>query len=190
MAQEPPGGHLGRGSRAADEARLRAAYEAHAAALYGYLRHILGDDRAAEDVLQDVFVTLWLSFDRYDPERGSLRAWLMTIARSRAIDRLRQNQAAVALEVATVEAAGRSAALPAVGDESHLTQTELAAAVAALPPEQRRAVRLVYYLGLSQREAARRLAIPLGTLKGRLRLGVGRLRRWLEAQPGRNDRER
>jgi RNA polymerase sigma-70 factor, ECF subfamily len=164
-----------------DAALLRALYERHAPWVYGYLRHVIADPGAAEDLLQEVFVDAWYALGRYDPARGSVRAWLMAMARSRALDHLRRRRADERREAAAAEARelGRDGA-DGVGDDGHVRRSALRQAVRDLPEEQRRALFLVYYLDLTHREAARRLDLPVGTLKGRLRLSMGHLRRWLE----------
>ena len=180
------------GSPGADEeaARIRAAardsallewlYARHAAAVYGYLRHVLLDERAAEDVLQEVFVQLWRALPAYDPSLGSVRAWLMTMARSRAMDWLRRRAAERLRDAAALpDGAVGGAAAHGAGDDRHVWRLTLLEAIGQLPKEQRRALGAVYFAGLSQREAARRLAEPLGTVKGRLRLSLVRLRRIL-----------
>lgn len=165
-----------------DGALLGWLYERHAPWVYGYLRRVVADDAAAEDLLQEVFVDLWRALGRYDPNRGAVRPWLMAMARSRALDHLRQRRAAERREARAAEVRDLDlGAAGAVGDDRHVGRSVVRQAVRHLPEEQRRALFLVYFLGLSQREAARRLALPIGTLKGRLRLSIGHLRRWLEA---------
>lgn len=165
-----------------DPALLPWLYERHAPWVYGYLRRVVADDQAAEDILQEVFVQLWRSLPRYNPDEGQLRPWLMAMARSRALDFLRRRQSERRREAPAVEADTLEAATAeGVGDDPHLSRTAVRQAVRRLPADQRRAVFLVYFLGLSHRQAALRLLVPVGTLKGRLRLSVDRLRRWLDA---------
>jgi RNA polymerase sigma-70 factor (ECF subfamily) len=131
-----------------------------------------------------VFLALWRALPRYDPHLGPVRAWLMAMARSRAVDQLRRRARERLHAAGPVDAAvGELAADEAVGDDRHLDRASVRAAMRDLPPDQRRALYLVYFLGLSQSEAARRLLVPLGTLKGRIRLSVGRLRRLFDAGP-------
>lgn len=166
-----------------DAATFRGVYQRHAPHVYGYLLHVLGDRQEAEDVLQEVFVTLWRSLAHYDPQRGSVRAWLMAMARSRALDRLRGRRREQSLMGDEIDAARELRALElalAAGEEERLENTDVRQAVRLLPEEQRHALFMVYYLGFSQSEAARHLVVPLGTLKSRLRLSLGRLRRLLE----------
>lgn len=167
-----------------DPAVLEWLYERHAPWVYGYLRHVLADEHAAEDALQEVFVQLWRQLPRYDPAQGELRPWLMAMARSRALDALRHRQAERRREAPVPDGETPDADGGAVGDERHLTRTVVRQAVRGLPAEQRRALFLVYFLGLSHREAARRLVLPVGTLKGRVRLSIDRLRRLFDVGSG------
>lgn len=163
---------------ARDPALLEWLYGRHSAAVYGYLRRVLPDEQAAEDILQEVFLQLWRTLPAYDPEQGPLRPWLMAMARSRAVDHLRRYRAEAGRWGDVAEAAGLEPVAPeGVGDEHHVTRAALRQAIRRLPVEQRRALYAVYYRGLSHKDAALRLLVPLGTLKGRLRLSLRHLRR-------------
>jgi len=126
-----------------DERALGEVYDEHAGIVYGLARRILCDPVAAEDIVQQVFLRLWLHPYDYDPARSGLRAWLSAAARHRAIDHPRR-------------------------DPPHATYPTDAAAVKALPEGQRTAVVLAYYGGLSYRQVAERLGIPEGAAKSRL----------------------
>jgi RNA polymerase sigma-70 factor, ECF subfamily len=141
-------------------------------------RSVLGDEAAAEDVVQDVFLQLWRRPGAYDPRRGSLRTFVLMLARSRAVDRWR----ATASRHAAVERAGRELRLEAQAAEScdepvirRDGARRALAAVASLPPEQRDAV-LLTGLGMSAGEIARCTAVPLGTAKSRVRIGLDKAR--------------
>jgi RNA polymerase sigma-70 factor (ECF subfamily) len=168
---------------AGDQLALADLYDATSRAVYGLLLRILADPCAAEEVLLDVFTQAWRRASTYSAERGTPLAWLMTIARSRAIDRLRRGRQervrAEPLEtVAELAATGRSA-------EEDVTARErgalVRAALAALPPEQREVIELAYYGGLSHSEIAAERGLPLGTVKTRTRLGLSRLRESLKS---------
>ena len=145
---------------------------------------VLRDDSAAEDVVQDVFMQLWLKPGTYDPRRGTLAGYVTMMARSRAVDRWRTR---VARDAATERAEHQallqrseheSAAEPVIRRER---STKLLRAIEELPHEQRDAVLLAYGRGLTAQEIAHVAKIPLGTAKSRIRLGLQRARQCLEA---------
>jgi RNA polymerase sigma-70 factor (ECF subfamily) len=140
---------------------------------------MLGDGRTAEEVAQEVFLKLWTRADQYDPARGSVPAWLLTIARRSALDRIRLEGRRPPLS--DFPAASGQPALAAGADGSDEARWRaLRFALHDLPAEQRRAIELSFYHGLSQREIAEFLGVPLGTVKTRIRLGMDKLRRaWI-----------
>ncbi len=156
------------------DARARAEfYDAHAGLAYGLALRVLRDRSDAEDVVQEAFVQVWRQADRYDPARGSPQAWLCAIVRTRALDRLRRRLARREQEEAPEPAASGSAP----DREGELAVRK---ALQALSADQRRALELAYYEGLTQSEIARRLGEPLGTIKTRIRTAMIRLREELE----------
>jgi RNA polymerase sigma-70 factor (ECF subfamily) len=169
---------------AGDDAALAEVYELHAPLVFGLAVQVTRDRAVAEDVTQDVFVALWKRPERFDPERGSLRALLAAMARNRAIDVMRSRGASLRRE----ENEGRLAAAtgPLDGVEDSALRSERSAAVAraldALPVEQREAIDLAYFAGHTYREVATVLGIPEGTAKSRLRIGMQRLATLLEAE--------
>ena len=172
-----------RGAAAGDQQALAALYDATNRAVYGLLLRILGDAGAAEEVLLDVFTQVWRQAAGYSAERGSPMAWLTTIARSRAIDRLRrtrQERERTEPLDAAAQVAGRGASV-----EQDVLERERGAAVRAaleaLPPEQREVIELAYFGGLSHSEIAAARGLPLGTVKTRTRLGLARLRESLKS---------
>lgn len=164
---------------AGDDTALAAVYDQYAALVYGVSVRLLGDQGLASDVCQDVFVSLWQRPDRYDPDLGSLRTWLVTLARRRAIDVLRQRgrragreqRAGAAAPVAPPDIEEAAAAL-VDGERVRRALVELA-------PEQRRAIELAFYDGMTYRQVATHLGLPEGTVKSRMRLGLARLARLL-----------
>lgn len=164
-----------------DEYALQTFYDQTSRLVYGLLLRILSETGPAEEVLLDVYMQVWRQAERYDRARGKPLAWVVTIARSRAIDRLRsarQEQMRRESLDATEYAANLTAGFedPTVAPER---QRVVKAALEALPAEQREVIEMAYYLGLSHSEIAARLGQPLGTVKTRTRLGMMKLREQL-----------
>jgi RNA polymerase sigma-70 factor (ECF subfamily) len=165
-----------------DEAALAALYDRYRLILFGLLVRILNSREEAEDVLQEVFLQVWRRAADFDEERGRPFTWLVTLARSRAIDRLRVLASRQRLaDSAAQEVAGEAS--DAVADTLHAEQREIVArALATLPEEQRRTLKLAYFEGLTQSEIATQLGTPLGTVKTRMRTGMMKLRELLGEQ--------
>lgn len=161
--------------RAGDDSALAEVFDRHAPLVLGLARRVTGNQSIAEDVVQEVFTTLWRQPDRYDPERGTLRAYLGVMAQRRSIDAVRRTDRWHQYE--------QKAEMPvdtgSDGADSALTAQEVARAIRRLPDDQRRAVELVYWQGLTHHEAAAALGVPEGTMKSRLRLAQAKLRDWL-----------
>ena len=151
-------------------------------AVYGVCRRILRDPADAEEAAGDVFLQVWQKADRFDPERGEALTWLLTLARSRAIDRLRSRAAAQRHETELDERHEAPSVEPGPEARSSLSQraTLVRNALGELPREQREVLELAYFEGLTHAEIAERLAQPLGTAKSRIRLALQRMRRALE----------
>jgi RNA polymerase sigma-70 factor, ECF subfamily len=164
-----------------DEAALEALYERHAGIVLGLLTRILGAGGQAEEVLQEVFLQVWRDAPGYRAERSSPRSWILMIARSRALDRLKSDQARVRREEVVGGPSVASAVLPL--GERRLVRSEtcrqVRSALATLSAEQRQAVELAFFEGLTHTEIAARLGAPLGTVKSRILLGLRRLRKML-----------
>jgi RNA polymerase sigma-70 factor, ECF subfamily len=165
-----------------DERALAELYDETSALVYGLAWRILRDQQAAEDVTLDVYLQVSRQVSSYDASRGTPSAWLLTVTRSRAIDRLCQETPRRAREQ-PLEATH----MPALtaGPEEGSATTELRRlvqhALARLTPEQRQVIDLAYYAGLSHTEIAAHLGQPLGTVKTRIRMGLLRLRESLGA---------
>jgi RNA polymerase sigma-70 factor (ECF subfamily) len=159
-----------------DEKALSQLYDRYRVVLFGLLVRILNNREEAEDVLQELFLQVWHRAGDYDPNRGRPFTWLVTLARSRAIDRLRSvaSRERVATESAreVVEEVSDAVA-DAVRSEQRGIVTS---ALSQLPEEQQRALVLAYFDGLTQSEIADRLGAPLGTVKTRMRAGMMKLR--------------
>jgi len=165
-----------------DEDALARLYDRYRIILFSLLVRILRSREEAEDVLQEVFLQVWKRAKDFDEARGKPFTWLVTLARSRAIDRIRQLGARQRLAEAAAQDHSEDVS-DAVADTLHSEQREIVArALAALPEEQRRALNLAYFDGLTQSEIAEQLDTPLGTVKTRMRSGMIRLRELLGDQ--------
>lgn len=153
---------------AGDQRALGEFYDLYAGLVNGLAIRILRDPTEAEDVVQEVFVQIWRQASRFDPSRGSPEAWVCTMARTRALDRLRRRTSR------REEPEGVAPGSP----EAPKTEEALAVrkAMDALSADQRKALELAYYEGLTQSEIAERLGEPLGTIKTRIRTAMIRLR--------------
>ncbi len=160
---------------------FRRAFAEHERGVYAAAMRILGNGAQAQDVVQDVFLRLWRRPWAFDPTRGALGAYLRLMARSRALDVWREAQAAgrasdrLKIAVAGAETV-RADDEPGRAVEREHTSELVVEALRHLPAAQREAIVLAYWGGLSADEIARRSAIPLGTAKSRIRLGLDRLR--------------
>ncbi|MBV9463643.1 MAG: sigma-70 family RNA polymerase sigma factor [Verrucomicrobiae bacterium] len=161
-----------------DEEALGLLYDRFAGPLFSVACRILNDDRDAEDVVQEVFVKVWNSADRYRPERGKPFTWLAFLARNRAIDRLRSRKVRVrALDEAREDwLANQGADEPTQTAGWNETAERVRSALAELPSEQKQALELAFFGGLTQSEIAERTRQPLGTIKARIRRGLLKLR--------------
>lgn len=165
-----------------DEVALAALYDRYKTILFSLILRILHSQSEAEDILQDVFIQVWKKAGDFDETRGRPFTWLVTLARSRAIDRLRQlnsrERTATEASRATTEE-WTDAVEDAIKAEQSAVVRE---ALAEIPEEQRRTLLLAYFEGLTQTEIADKLNTPLGTVKTRMRSGLIKLRELLSAQ--------
>ena len=165
-----------------DADAFEVVYDRHGSAAYSLAYRTTGQQSLAEEVVQDAFMTVWRMGLRYRPERGSLRSWLLSIVHNRAIDALRR----VAVHdrrraFAELEDVGQEAAERTDVEAMHRMEGQaVREALAALPPEQLRVIELAYFGGFTHTEIASMLDLPLGTVKGRMRLGLEKLRLLLE----------
>ena len=162
-----------------DSAAFSVLVDRHQATAYAAARRILGPSPAAEDVVQEALLQLWRSGSQFSPQRGSLRAWLLVLVRSRAIDLVRRESVRAA---ATQRAQAMYVEDPVVVREEAERRDDarqLKASIVNLPTEQAQVLGLQFVAGRSQSEIASALDIPLGTIKGRTRLALAKLRREL-----------
>ena len=167
--------------RQGDARAFETIYDRHGGAAFSLAYRMVGNRPAAEDVVQEAFLSIWRSRLRYEPERGSVRSWVLGIVHHRTIDALRRNlvherrrtsaegieERQEAPERTDVEAARREEA------------RNVRAALEALPGEQEQVIELAYYGGFTHTEIAEMLDMPVGTVKGRMRLGLDKMRRAL-----------
>src|SRR5579875_987024 len=165
---------------AGDTGAFEALYDRHSGAAYGLAFRILREQAAAEDVVQDAFLTVWRQAASYGEERGAVRSWLLSIVHHRAIDIVRrrsyredrqqelENSILPPSSADTVEQAQRSIESQQVQD-----------AIERLSPDQQRSIVLAYFGGYTHDEIARQLGVPLGTVKSRLRIGLQKMRAYL-----------
>lgn len=173
-----------------DESALGALYDQTSSLVYSLALRILKDRPAAEEVTVDVYSQVHRQASNYDPGRGTPSAWLLTLTRSRAIDRLRADAQRRTREdpVETIEAIPAGTASPEEHSAAAEVRRVVQAALLALAPEQRQVIEIAYYSGLSHSEIAAKLGQPLGTVKTRIRTGMMALRELLrplslDAQP-------
>lgn len=165
------------GVAASDHAAFAQLFDELAPHVLALIRRVVVDHAQSEEVLQDVFFELWQTAPRFDPARGTVVAFVMTLGRRRAIDRVRASQAARERDLA---AGIRDLATPAPGPEEAveigLDSERVTSALDCLSPLQREAISLAYYAGLTHSEIAAHLGLPLGTVKTRVRDAMIRLR--------------
>jgi RNA polymerase sigma-70 factor (ECF subfamily) len=168
---------------AGDDYALAEVFDALGRSVYGSALGVLGDDSAAQDVVQDVFVELWSHPDRYDPAAGTLRTYLIVLARHRAMDLVRSELRRVARRERSYRLTPVTPA-PGAGDQAMAAHTAglVRAAVQLLPASQRQVIELAYFEGLTCREVAHAVGIPEGTAKSRLRLALAKLETVLDRQ--------
>ncbi len=158
--------------RAGDQQALSELYDRYSSVVYGVALRILQDTGAAEDILQDIFLQLWRRPDAFDSSRGSLTAWLAVIARHRSIDRLRQRKPETDIEECVIA----GGADPRDETERTLVIEKVRIAMNEMGVEQRTAMEMAFFQGLTHTEIAEKTGQPLGTIKTRIRSGLQMLR--------------
>jgi RNA polymerase sigma-70 factor (ECF subfamily) len=168
---------------AQDRAAFAEFYDRHATLMFSVASRILNDTSEAEDVLQETFVQIWEKARNFDPKLGKASNWAAILIRNRAIDKIRASQRRTRLaDEAGTEFAIAAEAGDTVNDAIHGRERAklIQAAIVELPAEQRRAIELAYFSGLTQDEISKKLNEPLGTIKARIRRGLLKLRDQLE----------
>lgn len=168
-----------------DEQALAATYDRHSTPVYSLAMRILGDAAAAEDLVQEIFLHAWRRPAEYRPARGSVRTWLLTITRNRAIDQIRSREASARRQAAleNVEATRAHDSAGEAAEEGVLGR-EARGHLRGLPDTQGQVLALAYYGGYTQSEISDMLELPLGTVKSRMRLGLEALRQRMGAGGG------
>ena len=156
-------------------AGMAALYDRYGRLVFSVALRIAQDHGAAEEITQDVFLRCWRSIDRYQADQGSLSSWLLAITHHRAIDELRSRRGKELRREISDEAIQQFATFDPGFDEA-LVRGEVHEALHILPPAQRDIIELIFWGGLTRREVAERLHLPLGTVHTRLRLGMEKLR--------------
>jgi RNA polymerase sigma-70 factor, ECF subfamily len=165
-------------TQSGDPRAFELVYDRHGAAAYSLAFRIAGERGGAEDITQEAFLSIWRTRARYDPARGSVRTWVLGIVHHRAIDSLRRNERHTRRRasdegIAETQEAAEFTDLEAIRTEEARAVRK---AVQALPAEQTRVIELGYYGGFTTSQIAEMLDAPLGTVKGRMRLGLDKLR--------------
>jgi RNA polymerase sigma-70 factor (ECF subfamily) len=162
-----------------DPEAFEVFYDRHGGAAFSLAYRILGERGAAEDCIQEAFISIWRSGGKFDAARGSVRSWTLSIVRNRAIDVLRSKAGKAPKmtfdddEIIESRPSGELTEEEAMRNE---TATEVRGALSQLPAEQSKVIQLAYFGGFSQSEIAGMLNVPLGTVKGRMRLGLEKIR--------------
>jgi RNA polymerase sigma-70 factor, ECF subfamily len=169
--------------RNGDRTAFMTFYDRFSPLLFSVAARVLGDRKEAEDVLQEVMLVIWNKSGEYDSKLGSLSSWGVALTRNKALDRLRSRTRRLRLieEVAIMAEESDTSSSPSVNEVLHGRERAemLRAAMKELPPEQRMAIELAFFTGMSQTDIATRLQQPLGTVKARIRRGMLRLREQL-----------
>jgi RNA polymerase sigma-70 factor (ECF subfamily) len=170
--------------RGGDPRAFEVLYDRHAGAAFSLAYRIVGQSARAEDVTQEAFISIWRSRQRYEPLRGSVRTWVLGIVHNRAVDGVRRNighdrrRAGMEAIEDRREAPERTDLMAAQREDARTVQD----AMSNLPDDQRKTIELAYFGGFSHSEIAEILHMPVGTVKGRIRLGLDKLRRQLGGQ--------
>lgn len=162
-----------------DAEAFEVLYDRHGGVAYSLAYRIVGERTAAEEVTQEAFISVWRSGARFDATRGSVRSWLLSVVRNRAIDFLRSRAGkAPKLTFDDESALEQRPAAERTEEEALRRETagELRGALGKLPGEQSKVIELAYFGGFSHSEIAEILGVPMGTVKGRMRLGLEKIR--------------
>jgi len=161
------------------EARaLEVIFDRHGAVAFSLAYRMCGRRAGAEDIVQDAFLSLWRAGGRYDRARGSVRSWVLSVVHNRAVDAFRRETVAAGRDVLDDEGATRVPSPERTDAEVERRDdaTRVREALVGLPPEQRQVIELAYFGGFTHAEISNMLSLPAGTVKGRMRLGLSKMR--------------
>lgn len=169
-----------------DTRAFEVVFDRHAGVAFSLAYRICGLRTRAEDVVQEAFISLWRGGTRYDRARGSVRSWVLSTTRNRAIDALRRELATTSRDVSDERFAERlpSSLETATEAERRDDVRRVRSALGELPSDQRRVIELAFFGGFTHTQIASMLGLPAGTVKGRMRLGLSKLRLLLGEAPG------
>jgi RNA polymerase sigma-70 factor (ECF subfamily) len=177
-----------------DAEAFTTLYDRHSHAAFSLAYRMMGDRQASEDLAQDAFLKLWRSATSYRPERGSVRTWLLSIVRNRGIDQIRSRASRRRTQEKIEASAPRSQPSEAFAETLRNSQRDqVREALDTLPPEQLKILELAYFSGYTHLQISELVDVPLGTIKGRMRLGLKKMRDYFdhpkptrrqEARPG------
>jgi RNA polymerase sigma-70 factor, ECF subfamily len=166
-----------------DAQAFAALYDRHSRAAYSLAYRMMGERQAAEDLVQDSFLKVWRASESYRVERGSVRTWLLSIVHNSGIDQIRSTASRRRTQERVEVSAPRSQPSEAFAESWRNSQREqIREALKTLPPEQLKILELAYFSGYTQVEIAELLGLPLGTVKGRMRLGLKKVRDYFGSQ--------
>jgi RNA polymerase sigma-70 factor (ECF subfamily) len=166
-----------------DEEAFAALYDRHSRAAYSLSYRMMGDRQAAEDLTQDAFLKVWRSAGGYRSERGSVRTWILSIAHNRGIDQLRSLASRRRTQDRVEQSAPRSQPSEAFAETWRNRQREqIREALSMLPEEQLKILELAYFSGYTHVEISNLMDLPLGTVKGRMRLGLKKIREYFDQE--------
>ena len=169
-----------------DPQAFAVVFDRHTDAAFSLAYRMCGRRAMAEDVVQEAFLSLWRSAARFDPVRGSVRAWVLRATHNRAIDAFRRTMAKDARDVADEGLAERMQAQERTEEEVERREDvrQVRSALDGLPRDQRQVIELAYFGGFSHTQIAEMLNLPAGTVKGRMRLGITKMRMALDERSG------
>jgi len=166
-----------------DEEAFAALYDRHSRAAYSLSYRMMGDRQAAEDLTQEAFLKVWRSAGGYRSERGSVRTWILSIAHNRGIDQLRSLASRRRTQDRVEQSAPRSQPSEAFAETWRNRQREqIREALSMLPEEQLKILELAYFSGYTHVEISNLMDLPLGTVKGRMRLGLKKIREYFDQE--------